>query len=136
MENRPRVGIVGIIIKEGKILMLKRKNSLGKGCWGFVGGHLEYKESWEDCLRREVKEEVDIEITNIRFGTVTNDIFEKENKHYIGIFMVAEYLKGEIKNMEPEKCEQIEWYSWDDLPEPLYQPILQILDRKFNPFNV
>lgn len=65
MNERPKVGIGVIVRKEGKVLLGKRKNSHGAGSWAFPGGHLEYGESWEECARREVKEETGIAIKNM-----------------------------------------------------------------------
>ncbi len=123
MNNRPRVGVGVVVIKDGKVLLGKRKNAHGEGSWSFPGGHLEFNESWEDCASRETMEETGITIKNICFGTATNDIFHKENKHYITIVMLSEYDSGEVKIMEPEKCEKWEWFLWSQLPEPLFIPI-------------
>lgn len=135
-ENRPKVGLGVIIIKDGKILLGKRKNAHGEGGWHCPGGHLEFNESWEECSRRETLEEAGIEIKNIRFGSATNDIFEKENKHYITIWMIADYDSGEVKIMEPEKCERWDWFSWDNLPQPLFLPEMNLLKAGFNPFKI
>ena len=35
--------------------------------------------------------------------------------------------------MEPEKCEKWEWFEWNNLPEPLFLPIQNLLKQKFNP---
>jgi 8-oxo-dGTP diphosphatase len=134
--NRPKVGIGIIIIKDNKVLLGKRKNAHGEGDWAFPGGHLELNESWEDCVKREIKEEVDIKVKNIRFGAVTNDIFEKESKHYITIFMLTDYESEEVKTMEPEKCEYWEWFEWDKLPNPRFLPLQNLLKQNFNPFNI
>ncbi len=134
MDKRPYVGIGVIIRKNGKVLLGKRKNVHGEGSWCFPGGHLEFKESWEDCGRREVEEEVGIRIKNIHFVAVTNDIFEKEGKHYITIFMLSDFVSGEVKLKEPEKCERWEWFAWDNLPQPLFISLENLLKRKFNPF--
>jgi len=134
-ENRPKVGLGVLIMKEGKVLLGKRKNAHGDGDWCFPGGHLEAEESWEDCARRETKEEAGIEIKNLRFGTATNDIFEKEGKHYVTIIMLADYASGEVTLCEPEKCEKWEWFSWDALPTPLFVPQQNLLKQKFNPFK-
>ncbi|MFA6253573.1 MAG: NUDIX hydrolase [Patescibacteria group bacterium] len=134
-DNRPKVGIGVIVIKDNKILLGKRKNAHGEGSWAFPGGHLEFNEAWEDCVRREVKEKVDVEIKNIRFGAVTNDIFAKEGKHYITISMVTDYDAGEVKTMEPEKCEYWEWFEWDKLPEPRFIPLQNLLKQNFDPFK-
>lgn len=133
MHERPKVGIGVIVVKDGKILLGKRKNSHGDGAWSFPGGHLEFGESWEECAKRETTEETGINIKNIRFGTVTNDIFQTEEKHYITIFMLSDYDFGEVQIMEPEKCEKWDWFSWDQLPQPLFVPIQNVLKTGFEP---
>ena len=133
MSERPKVGIGVIVIKDGKILLGKRKNSHGDGAWSFPGGHLEFGESWEECAKRETMEETGINIKNIRFGTVTNDIFQTEEKHYITIFMLSDYDFGEVQIMEPEKCEKWDWFSWNQLPQPLFVPIQNLLKTGFEP---
>ncbi len=135
LEQRPKVGIGVVVMEDGKVLLGKRKNSHGEGSWCFPGGHLEFNESWEDCARREVTEETGINVKDIRFGTTTNDIFEKERKHYITIFMLCNYDSGQVKVMEQEKCQQWDWFSWDNLPEPLFIPIQNLLKRNYNPFK-
>lgn len=103
--------------------------------WSFGGGHLEFGESPEEGSRREIREEIGIEIKNIRPGPFTNDVFEKEGKHYITLFMLADYAGGEVKVMEPEKCEKWEWFAWSELPKPLFLPIENLLKHEYNPFE-
>lgn len=131
MNKEARVGIGVIIVKNGKVLLGKRKNAHGEGSWCFPGGHLEFNESWEDCAIRETKEETDLSIKNIRFATATNDIFPIEEKHYITIFMLADYASGELKIMEADKCEKWEWFDWNNLPKPLFIPIRNLLKTNF-----
>ncbi|HYK08635.1 MAG TPA: NUDIX hydrolase [Candidatus Eisenbacteria bacterium] len=130
----PRVGIGVIIRHKGKVLLGKRKGSHGEGDWAFPGGHLEFGETIEDCVKREVAEETSLHVKNIHFGAVTNDIFKKEKKHYITIFMVCDYANGKVKTMEPHKCEKWEWFSWETLPSPLFIPFQNLLKQKFHPF--
>lgn len=132
--ERPKVGVSVIIKRDGKVLIGKRKASHGTGTWAFPGGHLEYGESWEDCAKREVAEEVGIAIRNVQFAAVTNDIFQKEEKHYITIFVTCDYESGEVKVMEPEKCEEWLWMSWEKLPGTLFLPIENLLLQEFKPF--
>ena len=135
MSKRPKVGVGVIVINDKKILLGKRKNAHGEGSWGFPGGHLEFNESWEDCASRETREETGTTIRNIRFGTATNDIFKTEEKHYITIFMLSDYDSGEVKIMEPEKCEKWEWFLWSQLPQPLFVPIQNLLKKGYSPVN-
>lgn len=135
MNKKPKVGIGVFVIKNDKILLGKRKNAHGEGDWSLPGGHLEFNESWESCASREIMEETGVVIKNISFGTVTNDIFHAEKKHYITIFMISDYDSGEVRIMEPEKCEEWRWFKWSKLPKPLFLPIENLIKKKFNPFR-
>lgn len=63
---------------------------------------------------------------NQSFFAVTNDYMENDKKHYITIFMKANYISGEPEIKEPKKCVGWSWYSWDDLPNPLLCTSLNI----------
>jgi len=80
-------------------------------------------------------EETGLAIKNIRKAPYTNDVFEKEEKHYITLYMLSELEKGEPKVLEPDKCERWEWFSWDSLPEPLFLPIQSLVKTGFNPVD-
>ncbi len=130
MKGTVRVGVGLILFRDGKILLGKRKNSHGEGSWAFIGGHLELNESLEQCARREAMEEAGIKIKNILFVTATNDIFKKDGKHYVTLFLRAEYQSGELRNCEPEKLEKWGWFPPDKLPKPLFIPIQNLLKEK------
>ena len=75
MNQKPKVGVGVILCKENKVLLLKRKNAHGEGSWAPPGGHLEFNEELEDCVRREVEEETGLKVKNIKFIGITNDMF-------------------------------------------------------------
>ncbi len=129
--NQPnvRVGVGVIIKKEGKVLLGKRKGAHGEGRWSFPGGYLEFGENHFDCALREIEEEVGIKVKNLKEFDFTNDFFEKENKHYITIFISADYESGEVELKEPNKCEGWEWFDTDSLPEPLFLTIQNLLKK-------
>ncbi len=133
-DKKPKVGVGVIVIKDNKVLVGKRKNAHGDGSWSFPGGHLEFNENIEGCAKRETLEETGIKIKNIKNGPFTNDIFKQENKHYVTLFVIAEYDSGKVKIMEPDKCEKWEWRRWDNLPTPLFIPIQNLLKQNYNPF--
>lgn len=135
MENLPKVGIGTIITKGKKVLLLKRKGSHGEGTWAFVGGHLEFGETPEACAKREVFEEIGIKIKNPKAVAFTNDLFPKENKHYITIYVLADCGSEKIKIKEPEKIEALEWFSWGKFPSPLFTPLINLRKTNFNPFK-
>lgn len=134
--KRPKVGVGIIVRKDNKVLVGKRRGKHGNKTWGFPGGHLEFMEAIEDCVTREVLEETSILVKNIKFAAFTNDLFEDSRKHYITIYMVCDYQSGKVRNVEPEKSGEWYWFSWDELPEPLFLPIKNLLIQNYNPFNI
>lgn len=136
MDKFPKVGMGVIVIRNGKVLLGKRKNAHGDGDWAFPGGHLEFGEEIEDCVKREVSEETGLKVETATFAKLTNDIFLEEDKHYITIYMVTESKDGEARVMEPEKSEEWQWFEWGNLPQPLFLPIRNLLKTGFNPFKV
>ena len=118
-ENKTRVGMGVMILRDGKVLMGRRKTSHGVGEYAFPGGHLEYMESFEDYVRRETREECGVEIKNIKFLHVGN-VFHYAPKHYVNLVLLAEWESGEPQILEPEKIEDWQWYSLDNLPEPVF----------------
>ncbi len=121
VQKYPRVGIGVLIFKDKKILVGRRIGSHGAGDYSFPGGHLEYMESFEDCARRETREECGVEIKNIRFLSLANlDWYAP--KHYVDIGIVADWAFGEPQNLEPEKICGWQWYDINALPDPLFGP--------------
>ncbi len=106
------------IVQDGKYLMLhriKKKNDINHDKWIGVGGKFEDKESPEECLIREVKEETGLTLTSYRYrGVVTfvSDVWETEYMH----LFTADGFTGELS-----RCDEgvLEWVDDDkvaDLP--------------------
>jgi len=129
MTSRPAVGVAVIVVKDGRVLLGKRKNAHGAGTWALPGGHLEFNEAIEACARREVLEETGLHIQNIRNAAFTNDVFIEEQKHYVTLFVTAEYHHGDLDLREPQKCERWEWFRWDELPKPRFLPLENLLHQ-------
>jgi 8-oxo-dGTP diphosphatase len=120
----PRIG-VGILIQrqDGKVLLGLRQGSHGAGEWAFPGGWLEFGEKLFDCGKREVKEEVGLDVKIIRVTSVADQMryIESDGLHVINIGLLAEYLSGEPKLMESGKSVKWEWFALDNLPEPIFE---------------
>lgn len=131
MKNKNvRVGVGVIVSKNNKILMIKRINSHGAGTWSTPGGHLDFGEDPVQCAIRECKEETDIDITNVKFKCITNDIFD-EGKHYITVWMQADYLSGKAKVNALNELNEIGWYEWESLPLPLFQSMINLTNGDY-----
>jgi len=137
-KENVRVGIAVIIRNgAGNILMGLRKGSHGAETWNFPGGHIDFGEkSFEDTARREVKEETGLDLGVVNGPVfVTNDIFAKEGKHYVTLYVEAEYLGGEVKLIEPEKCEEWKWFGKEEVPEKLMLCIEDLIKGGYDLFR-
>ena len=128
MNKAVRVGVGVIIVRDNKILLGERIGSHGANTWATPGGHLEMGEAIEDCARREVLEETGLRLEKISKLGFTNDIFNVEGKHYITLFVVAHCDEGDAAITEPDKCLQWQWCALDDLPGPLFLPMVNLLN--------
>ena len=128
-----RVGVGVFVFKNGKFLMLKRKGKHAPGTWSVPGGWQEYGETIEQASRREIKEEVGLEIEDVRFGAVTNNFFPEEGVHSVSIMQISDWKSGIEQNLEPDKCDELKWVTFDDLPTPLFRAWDDLLQSEFLP---
>jgi 8-oxo-dGTP diphosphatase len=126
-EKRPHACVGVMIWKDNKILLGKRKGSHGNGEYSLPGGHIEFGESFEECVKRETKEEAGVDIKNIKFISVAN-IFKHENRQDVQIDFTADWDSGDERTDPNEKIGEWGWYSLDDLPSPLFYPSIVIID--------
>lgn len=81
IQGKDYIGVgVGAVIKNssGEILLLLRNKEPEKGCWSIPGGKVEMFETLEEAIKREVKEEVNVDIEITKLITVTNHIISEE----------------------------------------------------------
>jgi 8-oxo-dGTP diphosphatase len=132
MGQQPQVGTATIITRDNKVLLMKRKGPHGKGTWSTPGGHLDFGETLEGCAVRETREEVGLDVFDVRFRTVTNDVFEDEGRHYITVWMDAKST-GEPYLAAEEEAEELGWFAWDALPRPLFLPLENLVRNNSYP---
>lgn len=127
MEKQVRVGAAVIIKRGNTILLGKRTGSHGAETWALPGGHLEYGEKPEETCLRETEEETGLKIGNLKKFYFTNDIFTGEEKHYITIYYTADYISGNAERKEPHKCLEWRWCNKEELPSPLFLPLVNLI---------
>jgi 8-oxo-dGTP diphosphatase len=118
-DTRAKVGVGVLVIKDGKVLLGKRKNAHGADEYGGPGGHLEYGETIEQTALREIGEECGIKVKNLQMLCVS-DLLTYFPKHYVDIGFTAEWESGEPEVLEPHKLESWDWYDIDKLPAKLF----------------
>jgi A/G-specific adenine glycosylase len=108
-----QIGVAVITDSDGKILIDRRKQEgLLGGLWEFPGGKIEPGESEEDCVKREIKEELDIEI-EVSTKLITIEHAYTHFKVTLNVFNCA-YLTGEPKPLE---CDEIRWVTLAEISE-------------------
>ncbi len=134
MDLASKVGAgCGVIVfnPEGKFLMMKRLSKHGCGTYAIVGGGIENGETFEQSAAREVKEEINIDIENIKIIGLTNNIIKEEGHHSVGVILCATIKSGEVQNMEPDKCAELVWCDdWDNLPKPTFTNYNQYITKQ------
>lgn len=130
MDQFVKVGI-GVIIKnsQGQVLIGKRKGSHAQK-YSIPGGSLHPGETFEDCAIREAKEETGLDIINPPVIAVTNNLetYQEEGIHFISVVLLATKFSGQLKVMEPEKCEKWLWCKPNDLPQPHFDASRQAIN--------
>ena len=124
------VGCGALIINDrGETLLLKRtsKTRNEAGFWSKPGGGVEFGEKIEDALKREIKEELGVEVEITKFLGFTDSIMKAENQHWVSFNYLAKIAKGEPKNLEPEKHEEMKWFKFTELPENINEYTLEAI---------
>lgn len=132
-QEQPKVGVAVVVVRDGRILLGKRRSGAGVGHWGTPGGMLDMTESFERCARRETREETGLVLRDLRYVGTLNDVMPDEGRHYITIWYEAAEPEGALRNPSPEETERWEWYSPDSLPDPLYASFSHLLRRGYRP---
>lgn len=96
--NNPKATVTAVIIQDNKILLLKRNEEPFKGQWDLPGGYMQEKETIEEALKREIKEELNINNINSTFiKTLPGTAFWKNEKFPILSHFFLTEINEDIK---------------------------------------
>lgn len=118
-----------ILVRDQKILLLRRfQTGYEDGNYGLVAGHADGNETMREAMVREAREEAGITINSVElkhFLTMHRWCGDHER---IGFYFTTEVWDGEIKNAEPEKCDDLSWFPINQLPENTIPFIKEAID--------
>jgi ADP-ribose pyrophosphatase len=128
--DRPVVGIGAVVIRDGKVLLIRRGVAPGKGLWAVPGGSLELGETLQQGAEREILEETGITI-RAREPIYAFDFFERDPDgrirfHFVIVDLAADYIRGDVKGADDAL--EARWLAPGDLDHlPVSKNTLKLL---------
>jgi ADP-ribose pyrophosphatase YjhB (NUDIX family) len=93
--SRPQLAVSGAIFRDGKVLLVRRARLPGKGFYSFPGGRVEFGESLQTALHREVDEETGLKIEILDFAGWREVLPAAGGGHYLIMSFAARWTAGE-----------------------------------------
>ena len=112
----PIAAAAAVVVKEGKILIIKRNFDPNRGKWSIPGGVIEVGETVRESAVREVYEETGLRVKIGKIADVVDNIIhegEKVKYHFVNCDFEAEYISGEVKINE--EVSDFAWIEEEDM---------------------
>lgn len=127
-HKKVNAGFGIMVLKDNKVLIGKRHDDPnkassalhGEGTWTFPGGKLHFGESFEEGAKRELLEETGITANKFEVISLSNEMVP--DTHFVTVGLLCADFSGSPQVLEPDEITKWQWFSFDDLPSPLYKP--------------
>ena len=128
-NNLTIVSALVLVDQDGRVLVCERpKGKFMEGFWEFPGGKLEANELPDDCIIREVKEELGVDLSNSCFSPLTFTTFDYEEFSAIIFLYLSREWEGFIK---PKENQNLKWVRPNELFEinmlPADKPLISFV---------
>lgn len=126
----PRVGVGAVVIKDSKVLLVRRGIPPSEGLWAIPGGHVELGETLQETAEREILEETGV-IIKAQDPIYAFDLIERDESgrirfHYIVVDVKADYVSGDPRGSDDAL--EARWLSWEEIVElPVSHNTIQLL---------
>ncbi len=118
------------LIEDNKILLQRRfQTGFMDGYYGVPAGHLDGNETAREGCAREIKEEIGISVNPEEMEVVHVMHRKAVHDERIDFFLTTKSYSGEIENVEPHKCDDLSWFSLDNLPENMVDYVRVALEK-------
>ena len=133
MEHKERFKLIPevylILVKNGKILLSRRfQTGYEDGNYSMVAGHADGNETMREATAREAKEEANITIDPLKLQHILTMHRWCGDHERIGFYFTTDKWDSEIKNAEPDKCDDLSWFPLNELPENTLPYIQTVID--------
>ena len=113
----PQIAVGAIVIRDNKVLLIKRGQPPGEGLWSIPGGSVELGETLQEAVEREVREETGV---TVRAGNpvYTFDLIDRDDSgrirfHYVIVDLAADYVSGRPR--PDDDASEARWVTSEEL---------------------
>lgn len=104
-----------VVVRDRRILLIKRKKPPYKDCWALPGGFVNYGEKIEDACLRELSEETSIKGEILDLVGVYSDLGRDPRGHIVSIAYLVGWKEGKVKACDDAK--ELKWFEVKKLPK-------------------
>jgi 8-oxo-dGTP diphosphatase len=115
----PGVGAGLAVLRDGKLLLYKRRKPPEAGHWNILGGKVDHMEPAITAAAREAEEESGLAIRDLTLLCHSEKILPEDGQHWISLIYMTTTANGEPRMAEPDKFFDFGWFGPDALPQPL-----------------
>lgn len=124
---RPQLAASAVIFRDAKILLVRRARDPGRGRYSLPGGRVEWGETLEQAVHREVAEETGLTVTIIGLAGIREVMPASGGGHFVVLSYAARWTGGEV--MLNDEHDGFEWVAPDDAPKfDLTDGLMQIIE--------
>lgn len=111
MEILPRLAALAVVVRDGRVLLVRRRNEPDAGLWGYPGGHVEPGETVAEAAARELLEETGVEAAPGEVVDTLDIILRDEGGALTHHFLLVAVLCGYLRGM-PEAADDVHEAAW------------------------
>ncbi len=110
-----KVAVEAVIVKDRKILITQRSPNRphAPGQWEIITGHLDRGETFQEAAKREVKEEVDLNVEVVEPFNTFHFYSDHDNVEHQGVSFICKYLSGDVK-LDTEEQVDFKWATLEE----------------------
>ncbi|KAF5056824.1 NADH pyrophosphatase [anaerobic digester metagenome] len=125
--RKPSLTCDGLVLRDGKVLLVRRAREPFKGCHALPGGFLEYGERAEDCVVREVREETGLDTEVVRLLNVYSEMGRDPRGHFVTLLYLLREKGGALQ--AGDDADSAGFFGRSSLPEMAFDHRKMILDN-------
>jgi 8-oxo-dGTP diphosphatase len=114
--DRPVVGVGGVVVQDGRALLVKRAHEPRKGEWSLPGGMVELGETLAEAAKREIKEETGLDVEVGEVVEVFDRVHRLENRvqyHFVIVDFLCHPIGGRLQ--AGDDAEDVAWVGGDEV---------------------